>query len=71
MPKERKEIYLIQPYSLKELSGMYNVSKNTFKKWIEPIAPQLGERIGYYYTIHQVKIIFRYLGVPRNKTKKQ
>jgi hypothetical protein len=57
-------LYPIQPYSLKQLSAMYNVSKNTFKKWIEPIAHELGKRVGYYYTIHQVEIIFKYLGVP-------
>ena len=54
----------IKPYSLKELAALYNVSKNTFKKWLEPFKKEIGERKGYYYTIHQVEVIFKYLGVP-------
>ena len=57
----------VRPYSLKELSGLYNVSKNTFKKWIEPIQKEIGKREGYYYTIYQVEAIFRHLGVPDKK----
>jgi len=58
----------IKPYSLKELAALYNVSKNTFKKWLEPVNRQIGKRVGYYYNIHQVKIIFKHLGIPeKNK----
>jgi hypothetical protein len=55
---------LLKPYSLKELSVMYGVSKNTFKKWMDPFSHKLGQRQGYYYSIEQVKMIFNKLGVP-------
>ncbi len=57
----------IKPYSLKELAGLYNVSKNTFKKWLEPVKSQIGKRVGYYYSVHQVEIIFKHLGVPARR----
>jgi transposase len=68
--ENNRNAYVIKPYSLKELAVMYNVSKNTFKKWLEPINDQMGRRQGYYYNVHQVEIIFKYLGVPEpNKYK--
>ena len=60
----------IRPYSLKELAAMYHVSKNTFKKWLKPISDQIGERKGYYYSVHQVQSIFDYLGIPEANRKK-
>ena len=54
----------LKPYNLKELAGMYGVSVRTLSKWIEPFAGQIGKRIGYFYTIPQVKTIFLNLGLP-------
>ena len=61
---------IIQPYSLKELSGTYNVSKNTFKKWLKTFEEELGDRKGYYYSNAQVKLIFEKLGHPEAKQGK-
>lgn len=44
---------------------MYNVSKNTFKKWLSNFADELGERNGYYYSVLQVRLIFEKLGLPQ------
>ena len=70
MPKDPRNKYPIKPYSLKELSAMYNVSKNTFKKWLKPITEEIGTKQGYYFTIRQVEIIFKHLGVPEENRKK-
>ncbi len=64
MTGQQQDKLPLKPYSLKELSGLYHVSKNTFKKWIEPIQKKIGKREGYYYNIHQVEIIFEHLGIP-------
>jgi len=45
---------------------MYRVSKNTFKKWLLPFQDDLGVRVGYYYSINQVKKIFEKLGLPES-----
>jgi hypothetical protein len=54
----------LRPHNLKELSALYNISYKTLKKWLKPFDKELGERIGYYYTIPQVRKIFSLLGFP-------
>jgi hypothetical protein len=54
----------IRPYSSKELAAMYGVSSRTFRRWMLLIDKHAGKRIGNYYIIPQVKIIFEKLGVP-------
>lgn len=54
----------IRPYNLKELSHLYQVSDKTLKRWLDRFRDELGERYGNYYTIPQVKIIFKRLGLP-------
>lgn len=55
----------MRPYTTKELIQIYgNISRNTFRKWLEPIQELLGTRRGYYYSIPQVKIIFSVLQLP-------
>ena len=71
MTEQQQDKPQLKPYSLKELSGLYHVSKNTFKKWIEPLQKQMGKRDGYYYTVHQVEVIFKHLGIPEEKRKKR
>lgn len=51
-------------YSVKELSGFYNVCHRTMKRWIEPFVPEIGKKNGRYYNANQVKIIFDKLGMP-------
>ena len=54
----------IKPYSLTELSNLYDVSNRTMKNWIAPHNVTVGEKIGRLYTTLQVKIIFEKLGLP-------
>ena len=60
----RHDITRVKPYSAQELSYMYEACRKTFKKWIAPFAPELGARIGRYYSVYQVELIFMNLGVP-------
>lgn len=55
----------VKPYSMKELAILYEVSPRTLRRWMIKIKPAIGERIGHYYMITQVSIIFDKLGVPR------
>jgi hypothetical protein len=54
----------IRPYKLKELAKLYGTCGKTLKKWIEPYKDEIGPRIGYFYTINQVGIIFKNLNPP-------
>lgn len=54
----------LKPYTLAELSRLYEVDKRTFKMWIEPYKDQIGKRIGKYYSVLQVRFIFEQLGLP-------
>ena len=54
----------IKPYTVLELARLYGVSDRTIKKWIKPFEQEIGKKIGYFYTIAQVKIIFEKLGLP-------
>jgi hypothetical protein len=54
----------VQAYTIGYLATLYNVSRNTFKKWLRPHLNDIGERTGWYYTSKQVSIIFEKLGEP-------
>jgi response regulator of citrate/malate metabolism len=61
----------LRPYTIAELADMYGVSKKTFRKWLEPFQELIGERIGFFYSIVQVKIIFEKLGMPGSYYQEQ
>lgn len=54
----------IKAYTIKELSLIYEVSDQTFRNWLMPFKEEIGERIGHFYTVRLVKVIFEKLGVP-------
>lgn len=53
-----------QPYTTEELSLLYGITTKTFLKWILPFKEQIGQKIGWYYNIRQVNVIFENLGRP-------
>ncbi len=56
----------LRPYSLKELAALYGVKPRTIKIWLEPFSEAIGEKKGRFYTLKQVKIIFKNIGEPAN-----
>ena len=60
----KKNTIQLKPYSIAELSKLYDVCARTMKKWMKPFDAIIGEKMGRYYTITQVKIIFEKLGLP-------
>ncbi len=56
--------YEIRPYSLKELSLLYNISIKSFNTWLSPFKEEVGKRQGRYYNVLQIEIIFHRLGPP-------
>jgi hypothetical protein len=65
MSQRKKEHAIpIRPYTLKELAGLYCVSKLTFKRWLKPFEKDIGDRNGYFYSIQQIKTILAKLGTP-------
>ena len=54
----------LRPSTLKDLSALYQVDPRTFRRWLKPFEKEIGPRRGYYFSIPQVKIIFRLLELP-------
>lgn len=59
----RKKL-ISRPYSTRELAAIYGVCPNTFRNWIAPFKAELGPRIGRFYTVTQVNMIFSRLSYP-------
>jgi hypothetical protein len=59
-----KRIVPVRPYMLKQLAAIYQVDYRTLKNWMKPHLEEIGEKIGYYYQSHQVKIIFTRVPLP-------
>ena len=55
---------MVKPYSIKELCCIYTISYKTFSKWVQPFLNEIGPRVGNYYNVNQVAVIFHKLGMP-------
>jgi hypothetical protein len=55
---------IIKPYTHLQLMQMYGVSWRTLKRWLAPYEKEIGPKIGHFYSVRQVAIIFRYIGNP-------
>lgn len=51
-----------QPYTTEELSFFYGITKKTLLKWIAPFKETIGNKVGWYFNIRQVNVIFENLG---------
>ena len=58
---------VLKVHTLKEIATMYGVSDRKKKKWLIPFDDKIGKKVGWYYSVNQVKIIFQSLGLP-NRT---
>lgn len=56
---------IIKSYMLKDLSEIYGVSNNIFKRWLKPYENELGKRKGHFYNIQQVEFMISKFGLPR------
>jgi hypothetical protein len=62
--REEYQIIKIKRYKLRELAGIYEVNRKTFRGWLNKFKDELGTREGHYYSISQVKLIFSKLELP-------
>lgn len=54
----------VKPYTKKELAAIYGISPRSFSTWIKPFNIIIGVKVGKYYNIHQVRLVFEKLGLP-------
>ncbi len=54
----------LRPFKPIELSHLYEIDKRTLNRWLKPFAKLIGKPNGQFYSILQVKKIFRFLGSP-------
>lgn len=53
-----------RPYTNKELRTRLKISERTFRRWMTKLKPEIGERMGHFYTPKQVKLIMDKLSKP-------
>lgn len=58
---EKKDL---RPYSKKELANLYNRSVTSFNTILKPYEEDIGKKIGRYYTVAQVGVVFKKLNPP-------
>lgn len=56
--------FCVKPYTIQELSKMYNMCSRTFRRNIAGIQSQLGKRRGHFYSIKQIELIIAHMGRP-------
>jgi hypothetical protein len=54
----------LKAYSFKEVAVLYEVSQRTLHTWLSPFKNEIGQKIGWYYTPKQMKVVFEKLGLP-------
>ncbi len=61
----KPEIFLLKPYNHKQLADFYGVCWLTFQRWVKKHEEEIGKKQGHFYSIKQVLIIFKVLGMPK------
>ena len=61
---EPRKFITLKAYSPSELAEIYDVDRRTMNRWLKPFKEEIGLRLGRYYTITQVRMIFLKLSVP-------
>lgn len=59
----------LSPKTSTQIAELYGISLKTFYKWVAPFKNDIGEKIGRFYNIAQVKTILEKLGLPQSKLK--
>lgn len=59
-----KKLIELRPYNVKELAVIYGVDRRTMTSWLKAHESAIGPKLGRYYSVLQVKIIFQRLGIP-------
>lgn len=54
----------VKVYSIGELAVLYGISVRTMNRWLKPHIEKIGKRVGRFYSVKQVSIIFDQLGMP-------
>jgi phage antirepressor YoqD-like protein len=53
-----------RPYSITELASLYKMTRKTMNKWLMPHAHLIGKRVGRFYNVKQVLLIFELIDLP-------
>lgn len=61
----------IRPYSKKELAALYEMPRRSFYTLFKLHEEHIGKKIGRYYSVAQVEIIFKRIGLPPCMLKDQ
>lgn len=62
--KKKRRSVVIQSYTLKDLCNIYNMSRYRLLPEIRKHVKEIGERIGNFYQVPQVRKIFQLIPLP-------
>lgn len=63
---KKRNVIVIQQYTLKDLADIYCVTKYIMRNRIKKLKKEIGKRTGYYYETEQVEKIFNLIKLPSN-----
>lgn len=58
-------VFVLRPYTHKELAQLYNVCWVTFQRWMKKKEDEIGKKQGHFYHVRQVIRIFKIYGIPK------
>lgn len=50
---------------MKDLCAIYGISSITLRRWMQPLALELGKRKGHFYSVQQIEVLVKHFGLPR------
>ncbi len=48
---------LITTYTSADLAKIYGISVTTVRRWVKPLEPVIGKRLGHYFMPKQIRVI--------------
>ena len=63
--KKENKVFILKPYTTRELSRFYGISYSTMRLWLERIKEKVGEKTGHFFSIKQMEIIIEEFGLPK------
>ena len=62
---DREGRFIIKPYLLKDLAAIFDINRQTLKRWMSRFPQELGQKHGKHYSVGQVEFMLGKFGTPK------